>query len=48
VLTAGGDELEVEFRANREGWEDVYRTGSAEVTFAGEWPVPIPAGAGAA
>jgi diaminopimelate epimerase len=47
VLTAGGDELEVEFRSNRDGYEDVYLTGPAEVSFAGEWFAPIPAGAGA-
>jgi diaminopimelate epimerase len=48
VLTAGGDELVVEFRANRDGYDDVYLTGPAEVSFTGEWPAPIPAGAGAA
>jgi len=48
VLTAGGDELEVEFRANGEGYEGVFLTGPAELSFAGEWGVPVPAGAGSA
>ena len=48
VLTAGGDELEVEFRADREGYDDVSLTGPAEVSFAGEWSSSIPAAAGAA
>jgi diaminopimelate epimerase len=48
ILTAGGDELEVEFRAGQDGYEDVHLTGPAEVSFAGEWVVPVPAGAGAA
>ena len=48
ILTAGGDELEVEFRAGKDGYEDVHLTGPAEVSFQGEWNVPVPAGAGAA
>jgi diaminopimelate epimerase len=48
VLTAGGDELEVEFRANGSGYDGVFLTGPAEVSFAGEWNVSVPAGAGAA
>ena len=45
VLTAGGDELEVEFRANGDGYDGVFLTGPAEVSFAGEWVVPAPVGA---
>jgi diaminopimelate epimerase len=48
VLTAGGDELEVEFRANGDGYDGVFLAGPAEVSFAGEWTAPIPARAGAA
>ena len=36
VLTAGGDELRVSFRAGAEGW-DVTLGGPAEVAFAGTW-----------
>ena len=43
VLTAGGDELEVEFRAGRDGYEDISLTGPAEVSFAGEWTEPVAA-----
>jgi diaminopimelate epimerase len=45
VLTAGGDELEVEFRGNADGYDDVYLTGPAKVSFSGEWAAPVPAGA---
>jgi diaminopimelate epimerase len=36
VVTAGGEELLVEFRPASEGF-DVHLTGPARVTFAGEW-----------
>jgi len=48
VVTAGGDELEVEFRADGDGYDGVSLTGPAEVSYAGEWNEPVPAGAGAA
>jgi len=48
VVTAGGDELEVEFREALDGFEDVSLTGPAEVAFAGEWTDSVPAGAGTA
>lgn len=47
VVTAGGDELEVEFREDGDGYDGVSLTGPAEVSYAGEWTEPIPAGAGA-
>ncbi|HEY2956540.1 MAG TPA: diaminopimelate epimerase [Candidatus Eisenbacteria bacterium] len=48
VVTAGGDELEIEYREAGEGFDDVTLTGPAEVSFAGEWGEPVPAGAGTA
>jgi diaminopimelate epimerase len=48
VVTAGGDELEVEFRAEGDGFDEVSLTGPAEAAFAGEWTEPVPAGAGTA
>jgi diaminopimelate epimerase len=36
VITAGGDELKVSWRANAGGY-DVHLTGPAETTFRGEW-----------
>jgi diaminopimelate epimerase len=47
VLTAGGDELEVEFRTDGDGYDGVCLTGPAEVSFTGEWGLPVPAAAGA-
>jgi len=46
VLTAGGDELRVGFRATGQGYEDVTLTGPAEMAFAGEWNEPVPVEAG--
>jgi len=46
VLTAGGDELEVEFRANEDGYQGVFLSGPAEVSFAGHLNLPVPAPAG--
>ena len=42
IVTAGGDELTVSFRAGDGGW-DVRLAGPAEVAFAGEWMEPAPA-----
>lgn len=45
VLTAGGDDLEVEAKATGEGW-DVTLSGPAEIAFRGEYHEPAPALAG--
>jgi diaminopimelate epimerase len=42
VMTAGGDELLVKFRAEGAAWE-VSLTGPAEVAFEGEWVEPVAA-----
>lgn len=42
IVTAGGDELTVSFRAAEGGW-DVRLAGPAEVAFEGEWMEPAPA-----